>query len=166
MHYALELAIPVVCVDSPLFEVDVSASAELGELRETSVLVTSVRPGGWPMRVRSGAPRVASSAHVLITNREGLVEHVLPGLVAAAQVLQRAVRARAETSAGDLFDATVRSAVLGATERWSADSFRSDLDASRWAFIDVEHLRPLPWLRGSGCRSSACTACVIPQRRG
>lgn len=72
VYHSFSAYCAVMCLDADLFEVGIDNDGAIAEIVPTNVLLTGVRPEGWPHRMRDRAPDVGSEAIIIATNRTGL----------------------------------------------------------------------------------------------
>ena len=127
MYHSFDAYCAVLCLDADLFEVGLDDDGEITDIVQTNVLLTGVRPEGWPHRIRERAPDVGSEAIIVTTNRVGL-QGVLASLEAWFENVVEFLADIDETGAKDMI---LEGAFLNWVVRQSSGAdlfYRSDLD--------------------------------------
>lgn len=138
LYHLVDVYCPTVCLDAPLWSVDVTADGEIGEIESADLLLASVRTSGWPHEVRRAAPMIGPQATIVVTNRAGL-QRLLPALFEWFVEASTAIR-RAE-SGEILVDAAFNTLTA---RRWGRDvaPYRSDLDMTHRSWPSNHQLGP------------------------
>jgi hypothetical protein len=125
LYHGLSIYCPVVCLDAPLYHVELDVDGGITDLEPRDFLLTGIRPAGWPHRMRPIAPRLGPEAVVVVTHRAGL-HRVLP-------VIHKWF-SEASTMLADIDEAEARKSLLeGAFLGWVSrnagrrGNYRSDL---------------------------------------
>lgn len=72
MFLPVGIVVPVICLDAPLYLVDMSPSGEIEDFRPTDVLFTGIRVKNWPGIFRHRLARSAPEALVTVVSTSGL----------------------------------------------------------------------------------------------
>ena len=92
VYYSVEVYCPIVCVDAPMYTVEVDDNGISFEFKETNILLTSVRVAGWPWNLSADVAVLTPQAIVTVVNTSGLPV-VLDDLRTYHASLQQSLRA-------------------------------------------------------------------------
>ncbi len=128
LFHSLHAHVPIVCVDSPLYEVKWEPTGHDVEFREIPSAASIIRKQGWPGECRGGLLEKGPELPVLITNPK----HLPQVLRRLDQWRQAIVTALQGASKGEMRDWPIEAALYRAAMRIYGDvhswHYRSDLD--------------------------------------
>ena len=96
LYQGIEIFCPVVCIDAPLYSVELDHEGRASRFGEREILVTSVRPSGWPSAFGSAMVKTPPEAITSVCTLAGLET-----IVSDARELFKSVRASLRTTNPD-----------------------------------------------------------------
>jgi hypothetical protein len=133
LYYGITVSIPIICVDSPLHSVQLGKNGDIRRFDSEDLLLTGIRVGGWPGKLRHWLAWSTPEALVTVVNVDSLGKFLATMHEWYSSLLLLLSREKPEVILrAPLESAVFQRAAAMIVDRESSRAYRSDLDLLSW----------------------------------
>lgn len=132
IYHPVSAHLPIVCLNSPLYEVEVDGASKIKSFKEIDYCLSRIRKRGWPGKSRFKLAMRTPEVAVIVTNLAGLPKALELGFQWYEEIKYFFRQAPAEMERKWPLESAFFRSVVRYHAKDEGTSYRSDLDIGQW----------------------------------